>query len=74
MNLIELTNQQRQNAAAFIALADDNAAYVMTSDLYTDNFVKAFKYAQHMVNGGSYTNGESQLVFNQLKKLERHFA
>lgn len=74
MNLIELENQQRQNAAAFIALADANAAYIMTSDLLTDNFVKAFKYAKHMVAGGSYSSGESQIVYVQLKKLQRFFA
>lgn len=74
MNLIEVTNQQRQNAAAFIAIADANAAYIMTSDLLTDNFVKAFKYAQHMAAGGSYTSGESQIVYVQLKKLQRFFA
>lgn len=71
MNLIDTS---REMAALFIALADKNAAHITTSDLYTDNFVKAFKYAKHMVNGGSYTNGESQLVFNQFRKLLRHFA
>lgn len=71
---MSLIDKSRQTAAEFIALADQHAAFITTSDLYTENFVRAFTIAQHMVNGGSYTNGESQIVFTQLKKLEHHFA
>lgn len=74
MNLIELMDQSRQMAASFIALADANAAHIMTSEFLTENFMRAYQYAKHMVKGGSYTNGESQVVYVQLKKLERHFA
>lgn len=73
MNLIVI-DPSRVMAAEFIALADKHAEHIFTSDLLTENFTRAFKYATHMVNGGSYSGGESQLVFNQLKKLERHFA
>lgn len=66
-------DSKREMAAEFIKLADANAEFIMTSDLYTENFVKAFKYADHMVAGGSYTGGESQLVFTQFQKLQRHF-
>ena len=64
---------KRQMAAEFLAMANEHAAMITTSDLYTENFVRAFKYAEHMVAGGGYSGGESQLVWNQLKKLERHF-
>lgn len=69
-----MIDPKRQNAAAFIALADAHAAYITTSDLFTQNFADAFRYAEHMVKGGSYSGRESQLVFNQLCKLQRHFA
>lgn len=64
----------RETAAEFIELADKHAAYITTSDLYTENFVRAFKYATHMVNGGSYSGGERDVVFVQLRKLTKHFA
>lgn len=71
---MELIDSSRQMAAEFIALADANAAYIMTSEFLTENFMLAFQFATHMVNGGSYSGRESQLVFTQLKKLERRFA
>lgn len=67
-------DKSREMAASFIALADQHAAQITTSDLYTENFVRAFQFAKHMVNGGAYTSGESQIVFTQLAKLNRHFA
>lgn len=69
-----IIDTRRENAAKFIALADEHAEQIMTSDLLTENFSRAFRYATHMVAGGSYSGGESQLVFNQLRKLQRHFA
>ena len=71
MNLID---KSRQMAAEFIALADTHAALITTSDLHTENFVNAFRFAEHMVKGGSYSGRESQIVFTQLKKLQHHFA
>ena len=71
---MELIDKSRQMAAAFIALADEHAAYITTSDLFTENFTNAFLYAKHMVRGGSYSSGERDIVFTQLKKLERHFV
>lgn len=68
---IETIDPSRKNAAEFVELADTNAALITTSDLYTENFVNAFQYATHMAKGGSYTGGESQLVFNQLNKLRK---
>jgi hypothetical protein len=71
MNLIA---QSRQMAAEFIELADTHAAMITTSDLFTQNFANAFQFAQHMVNGGSYSGRESQIVFTQFKKLQSRFA
>lgn len=71
---MDLIDKSREIAASFIALADEHAAFITTSDLFTENFVRAFQFAQHMVAGGSYSSGESQIVFTQLKKLESHFA
>jgi len=73
MDLITI-DPKRQQAAAFIALADEHAEYITTSDLYTETFVRAFTYATHMVKGGSYTDGESQIIYTQLRKLEKKFA
>ena len=69
-----IIDSKRVNAALFLTLADEHAAYIITSDLYTKNFVNALSYARHMVKGGSYSGGESAVVYAQLKKLERHFA
>ena len=71
MNMID---KSRQMAAAFIALADTHAALITTSDLYTENFTNAFRFAEHMVKGGSYSGGERDVVFTQYKKLQHHFA
>lgn len=65
----------REMAAKFIELADLHAERITTTEqLFTENFVKALKFAHHMVAGGSYSGRESQLVFNQLKKLQQHFV
>lgn len=66
-------DKSRANAAEFVELADANAVTIMHGDgnLYTENFVRALGYAKHMANGGSYSGGESQLVFNQLNKLRK---
>lgn len=68
------TDTARDMAARFIALADQHAVMITTSDLHTANFVRAFQYATHMVNGGSYSNGERDVVYTQYTKLQRHFG
>lgn len=68
------TDKSRLMAAKFLELVDARADRIMTSDLYTKNLLNAVEYARHMVNGGGYSGGESQLVFNQFEKLKKHFG
>lgn len=68
---MSFTDKSRANAAEFVELADANAAYVYTSEMLTENFMQAYQNAKHMVKGGGYSGGESQLVFNQLNKLRK---
>jgi hypothetical protein len=69
-----MIDTSRAMAASFLALADTHAAHIAASDLRTENFTDAFRFAEHMVNGGSYSGRESQIVFTQLNKLELHFS
>lgn len=71
---METIDRAREMAAKFIAIADEHAAMITTSDLFTENFANAFQFATHMVNGGSYSGRERDIVYTQLTKLERHFA
>lgn len=68
------TDKSRLMAAKFLELVDARADRIMTSDLYTKNLLNAVEYARHMVSGGGYSGGESQLVFNQFEKLKKHFG
>lgn len=68
------TDKAREMAAEFLAFADEHAAHIMTSDLLTENFARATQHARHMVKGGSYSGGDRQRVFTQLRKLQRYFA